>query len=205
LQRQTRQAGDATQVSVNFNMNSSPHFSSWTYNLGFDIFLDIRSACIVLTIFASFLALVSLVFSIALAYDWIRYLMRPKGHRGIVEKEHPDDAARPPFSTRTLNWQTILLSFLSLWMLAILIPSTVLSRVGVGRIEVNNGQLPGTFFIDTRYWDYGFCRSLRYSLSLIVELNGFSSALCGCRTLVQFYLLRPCERCQLVCLAFHAD
>ncbi|KIJ53405.1 hypothetical protein M422DRAFT_64800 [Sphaerobolus stellatus SS14] len=141
LEKQIKQFGEsAGGVTITFDMS------------------NIKAICIVLTLFASLLTLISIVFTITLASDWIRHLVSPKHQKGLGEKEL-DETPRLPFSTRTLKWQTISLSFMSLCMLSILIPSTIVSRTGSGRIMVNgSSNVPGVFSFDTRYWDYGFLR-----------------------------------------------
>ena len=63
-----------------------------------------------------------------------------------------------PFSTRTLGLQTLVLSFLSVWIFAVLVPSTLFSRTRSAHLTITGfdaSQL--SLEIDTVYWDYGFC------------------------------------------------
>ena len=129
------------------------------------------------------MALTSLVFAIVLGFDWIQYLTKPSARRGFVEKRHPDDGPRRSFSTRSLNWQTVLLSVLTVWLMGVLIPSTILSRNGSGILMVGGGTLPGNMSIDTRYWDYGFCR-WNLIFPYIQMLSIFYSEMRGSRPMV---------------------
>ena len=65
-----------------------------------------------------------------------------------------------PFSTRTLGLQTVVLSLLSVWIFAVLIPSTLFSRTGSAHLTVTGLGVEASQLsiqIDTKYWDYGFC------------------------------------------------
>jgi len=137
---------------------------------------DIKNTTIVLTIVASSLALTSLIFSLSLSYDWIRHLLRSKPTRS-QEKMDPSRQSgttqHVPFSTNTLGLQASLLSFLSVWMFAVLIPSTILSRTGSAHLKVTGFNGPNlSLDIVTRYWDYGFLRCLAAApwFSLIFSL-----------------------------------
>jgi len=142
LEMQIKQTANKLNLSIDFDMT------------------NIKATCIVFTIVASLLVFISGVFFVALAYDWVRYLIRPEVRRGLTEKQHPDDPPRRPFSTRTLNWQTILLFILTVWLMGVLIPATILSHTGNAMLTVSGGNLPANVFIDTRYWDYGFLRCI---------------------------------------------
>ena len=110
----------------------------------------------VLTTTASLLAFTSLVFSITLAFDWILHVFRPQVKPGAITKEWSSEescAAMLPLSTRTLGLQTITLSFLTLCLFAILIPSTFIVRTHSAHLTTQN-DMPTS--IDVRYWDYGF-------------------------------------------------
>ncbi|KAF8800400.1 hypothetical protein BYT27DRAFT_6836507 [Phlegmacium glaucopus] len=126
---------------------------------------DIKNTTIVLTTVASLLALTSLVFSFSLSYDWIRHLLRPKSTRSQEKMDSFDQLPirRSPFSTRTLGFQALILSFLSVWIFAVLIPSTLFARtrsahLTIQRLDHHARHL--SFNIDTMYWDYGFLRCL---------------------------------------------
>jgi len=141
LEMQIGKIASGSGLSINFDMS------------------NIKDTCIVFTIVASLLVLTSGVFGVALVNDWI-HLRRPET-RGLIEKQHPDvPAFRRPFSTRTLKWQTILLGFLTVWLIGVLIPATFLARTGNAMLTVSGGNLPANVFIDTRYWDYGFLRCI---------------------------------------------
>jgi len=150
---------------------------------------DIKGTSIVLTIVASLLALSSLFFSFSLSYDWICHLLRPKSSststRSQLEEKigHSSESDQldttiqnAPFSTRTLGLQTLVLSFLSVWIFAVLIPSTLFSRTRSAHLTITGpvasvaSQL--SLGIDTMYWDYGFLRCLAAApwFSLIFSL-----------------------------------
>ena len=59
-----------------------------------------------------------------------------------------------PFSlsTRTLGLQTLVLSFLSVWIFAVLVPSTLFSRTRSARLGLDTSQL--SLEIDTMNWDW---------------------------------------------------
>lgn len=117
---------------------------------------DIKAIMAVLTTTASLLAFTSLVFSITLAFDWILHVFRPQVKPGAITKEWSSEescAAMLPLSTRTLGLQTITLSFLTLCLFAILIPSTFIVRTHSAHLTTQN-NMPTS--IDVRYWDYGF-------------------------------------------------
>ncbi|KAF8509754.1 hypothetical protein BU17DRAFT_70313 [Hysterangium stoloniferum] len=130
-------------------------------------FPDIKATSIVLTLIASLIALTSIFFSITLGFDWIVHLLRPTPMAYTTGKEcssSPDETApiqppiRLPFSTRTLGFQTLILSFLSISALAVLIPSTIFARTGSGHLTIQGESTD--FSHDARYWDYGFLRCL---------------------------------------------
>lgn len=100
--------------------------------------------------------------------------MRPKSTitRGEEKKmDYDDDSSseqltstiqRPPFSTRTLGFQTLVLSFLSVWIFAVLVPSTLFSRTRSAHVTVEElgfaaSQMSPIVVIDTQYWGFGFC------------------------------------------------
>jgi len=121
---------------------------------------DIRNTTIVLTVVASLLALTSLVFSFSLSYDWICHLSRPKSTRSQEKMGSSDQLAIrcSPFSTRTLGLQALVLSFLSVWIFTVLIPSTLFSRTRSAHLTIQGLDAPNlspTF--GSMYWDYGFC------------------------------------------------
>ena len=123
---------------------------------------DIKSTTIVLTIVASLLALSSLIFSISLSYDWICHLSSPKSTISQEKMDSSDELTiqYPPFSTRTLGLQTLVLSFLSVWILAVLIPSTLFARTRSAHITITGREFVLSRLIieiTTKYWDYGFC------------------------------------------------
>jgi hypothetical protein len=121
---------------------------------------DIKSTTIVLTIVASLLALSSLIFSISLSYDWICHLLRPESTMSQEKMDSFGDKLTiqyPPFSTRTLGLQTIVFSFLSVWIFAVLIPSTLFSRTRSAHITITRLEFDAFIEISTKYWDYGFC------------------------------------------------
>ena len=80
-----------------------------------------------------------------------------------------------PFSTRTLGLQTLVLSFLSVWIFAVLVPSTLFSRTRSAHLTITSGlgfdasQL--SLEIDTEYWDYGFCELLTHNLNRDFKLT----------------------------------
>lgn len=74
---------------------------------------------------------------------------------------------RAPFSTRTLGFQTLVLSFLSVWIFAVLIPSTLFSRTRSAHLTIKElgfaaSQISSSRIIvyDPKYWDYGFCECI---------------------------------------------
>ncbi|KIM74900.1 hypothetical protein PILCRDRAFT_827823 [Piloderma croceum F 1598] len=124
---------------------------------------DIKATTAVLTTAASLLALSSLVFSVALIIDWIRYLYSPRPKLSAKEGGDEEASASPgrfPFSTHTLCFQTITLSFLTVWLLAILIPSTVFVRTRSAHVTIQTTMPMSLPSVDTKYWDYGFLRCL---------------------------------------------
>ena len=70
-----------------------------------------------------------------------------------------------PFSTRTLGLQTLVLSFLIVWIFAILVTSSLFSRTRSARLTITSSSTSGlgldtsqlSLEIDTMNWDYGFC------------------------------------------------
>ena len=121
---------------------------------------DIKGTTIVLTIVASLLALSSLLFFFSLSYDWIRHILGPKSTRTQEKMDSSDQLAyqHAPFSTRSLGFQTLVLSFLSVWMFAVLIPSTLFSRTGSAHLTIiGSDAFQLSLEIDTEYWAYGFC------------------------------------------------
>ena len=147
-----------TGSTIVFDMNGQ----SSLYSLTFSELLptDIKATTIVLTIVGSLLTLASLVFSLSLLYDWINHLMRPKTTISQEKMGSSDQLAieDAPFSTRTLRFQFIVLSFLSVWMLAILIPSTIFSRTRSAHLTIRGPDAPNFILtISPSYWYYGFC------------------------------------------------
>jgi hypothetical protein len=65
---------------------------------------------------------------------------------------------RLPLSTRTLGFQTAVLSFLTVWLFAVLIPSTIFVRTRSAHLTIQNNTTMVVPFVDARYWDYGFCK-----------------------------------------------
>ncbi|KAF8578538.1 hypothetical protein K439DRAFT_1663690 [Ramaria rubella] len=124
---------------------------------------DVKATTGVLTAAASLLALASLVFSLSLAFDWINHLLNPKPKQSAKERKIEDEdmqSQRPPFSTRTLGFQTAALSFLTVWMFAVLIPSTIFVRTRSAHMTIQDTIPNVSLLVDTRYWDYGFLRCL---------------------------------------------
>jgi hypothetical protein len=124
-----------------------------------NIYSDIKATTAVLTTAASILALSSLVFSVALMIDWIRYLCSPQPKLSVKEGDDEETFTSPgrlPFSTRTLGLQTVTLSFLTVWLLAVLIPSTVFVRTRSAHLTIQTTVLMSLPSVDTKYWDYGF-------------------------------------------------
>jgi hypothetical protein len=123
-----------------------------------------------LTTAACLLALISLAASVALIFDWFAHLSRSRHERSA--KAHGGEglltgAERRPFSTRTLGFQAVTLSFLTVWLLATLIPTTIFVRTRSARVTVNeNTTMMLALSVDARYWDYGFCKdTVRLRLS----------------------------------------
>jgi hypothetical protein len=161
-------------------LNSTAHRTGAT--IVFDM-NDIKDVSIVMTIVAFLLAITSLVFSLSLSYDWIRHLMRPKSTRTRSQVEEKINSSNEqlattttqyaPFSTRTLRMQTLMLSFLSVWLFAVLIPTTLFSRTRSAHLTVTGSDsLSLSAGIVTSYWDYGFLRCLTAApwFSLIFSL-----------------------------------
>jgi len=123
---------------------------------------DVKATSAVLTTVASLLALSSLLFSVTLVIDWITHLFRPQPKKYVKEcsEEALASAVRLPLSTRTLGFQTAALSFLTLWLLVVLIPSTLFVRTRSAHLTIQNNTSMTLPFVDTRYWDYGFLRCL---------------------------------------------
>jgi len=123
---------------------------------------DVKATSAVLTTVASLLALSSLLSSVALMIDWITHLFRPQPKNNVKEcsEEALPSAMRLPLSTRTLGFQTVALSFLTLWLVVVLIPSTIFVRTRSAHLTIQNNTLITLPFVDTRYWDYGFLRCL---------------------------------------------
>ena len=120
---------------------------------------DIKATTAVLTTAASLLALSSLVFSLALIIDWTRHLFRPRPKTSAKEwSDEEASAVRLPLSTRTLGFQTAVLSFLTVWLFAVLIPSTIFVRTRSAHLTIQNNTTMVVPFVDARYWDYGFCK-----------------------------------------------
>jgi len=133
-----------------------------------NIYADIKATTAVLTTAASLLALSSLGFSVALVIDWIRYLCSPRPKLSAKEgddEEVFDSPSRIPFSTRTLGFQTVTLSFFTVWLLAVLIPSTVFVRTRSAHLTIQTTTLMTLPSVDTKYWDYGF---RNYSIPYII-------------------------------------
>jgi len=152
----------STKLENNFMALAQTTSSSAMFDMN-----DIKTTSIVLTLVASLIALTSVFFAVALGFDWIMHLLRPTPIAYTTGKERSssaDEAApvqppiRLPFSTRTLVFQTLLLSFLSIAILAVLIPSTILARTGSGHLAIQGESTD--FLFDARYWDYGFLRCL---------------------------------------------
>lgn len=126
---------------------------------------DIKATSAVLTVIAFLLAISSLVFSVSLISDFIAYLRKPQLDGITVAKERSLEednekthhVQRPPFSTRTLGVQTLVLSFLSVWLLSVLIPSTLFSRTRSAHLMIQTTSPEASVSVDPVYWDYGFC------------------------------------------------
>ncbi|KAF8476483.1 hypothetical protein JB92DRAFT_1879835 [Gautieria morchelliformis] len=153
LENSIRQTAMNTGAVITFDMN------------------DIKSTTIVLTLVACLLAIVSFVSSTALIYDWLARLLAPQRDSASGakarsldsddEKAHMAPPAPLPFSTRTLRIQTIALVFLSVWLLAVLIPSTLFSRTRSAHLNIQQrSSSHSPVFVDPVYWDYGFLRCL---------------------------------------------
>jgi len=166
--------GQALDMSSKLEMILNTEASRVGSTIMFDM-NDIKGTTIVLTMVASLLALFSLIFSISLSYDWIRHLLRRNSTRSQEKMDSSEqlDIQHVPFSTRTLGLQALVLSFLSVWIFAVLIPSTLFSRTRSAHLTVTGllaSQL--TLEITTLYWDYGFLRCLASApwFSLIFSL-----------------------------------
>ena len=108
--------------------------------------VDIRSVTDILLTVASLLSLASVFSAILLAYDWIATLVKQHASRAL------------PISTRTLKMQSIILMVLTIWLFAILIPSTVFSRTRSARTDESTcttHDLP--IQANPVYWNHGFC------------------------------------------------
>lgn len=110
------------------------------------------------------------MFSLTLSYDWIRHLLRPKPTRSQEKMDSSDrlpatTARYGPLSTRTLGFQALLLSFLSVWIFAVLIPSTLFSRTRSAHLTVTGFDVVPEVSLDivTKYWDYGFCECTSFN------------------------------------------
>lgn len=160
---------------------------------------DIKATTTVLTVVGFLLAIVSSAFSISLAYDFITYSrshhdnMSAKGYGDVDYAEKAQirvvPSERQAFSTRTLRLQAISLSFLSVWLLAVLIPSTLFSRMGSAHLTIQGGSensMP--VLVDPVYWDYGFCEcAVIVTTSFLHYRDSFTmcSEMLGSSTMVQ--------------------
>jgi hypothetical protein len=102
----------------------------------------------------------------------------------------------PPFSTRTLGLQTLVLSFLSVWFFAILIPSTLFSRTRSAHLTITGVGFEASLLsveITRRYWDYGFCECSNSRTADNQNINMIKSTVLGGCPLVQPYLFTPCQ------------
>ncbi|KLO05928.1 hypothetical protein SCHPADRAFT_910683 [Schizopora paradoxa] len=116
---------------------------------------DVRSTTDVLLAVACMVALTGFVCAALLIWDWVTLLFAPGIQNGPSSQR---------ISTRTLRLQAAVYGFLSIWLFAILIPSTFIVRRRHAKVmdsSNNLTMLPANLMnVDTRYWDYGFLRCL---------------------------------------------
>lgn len=118
----------------------------------FDI-KDVRSTTDVLLTVACLIFLAAFSTTAFLISDWM-----------FTSSSSQSAVPRQRISTKTLKLQAALFSFLLLWLLAVLIPSTAFVRTHHAKVfdgSDNATVLPANLSsVDTRYWDYGFLRCL---------------------------------------------
>jgi len=147
----------AIRGTMRLESNIKSHASQDGVELDFDM-QDVRSVTIVLTTVAVLLATASLACITLLVSDWTIALFRyspndPKTRTG----SHQDQ----PISTSSLRIQSAVLSFLTVWLFATLIPTTRFVRTRSAMIT-SNAPIPSSLatFADPLYWNYGFLRCL---------------------------------------------
>jgi len=157
---------------------------------------DIKATTAILTLVACLLVVSSFTFSLTLLIDWVKFLTRPRPKANDQEwsgEEVLESARRLPLSTRTLGIQTAVMSCLAVWLIAVLVPSTLFARTRSAHLNVRgNTSTDLPFGIDTRYWDYGFrkCTPPFLRPSLIADTRG-ASAMFSSGAMVQCHCVRP--------------
>ncbi|KZS97139.1 hypothetical protein SISNIDRAFT_547191 [Sistotremastrum niveocremeum HHB9708] len=124
---------------------------------------DIRILSDILTAVAILLAVSALSFALMLSVDWIKSLRRPSTTPTSMKEKMPSIVV--PVSTRSLHLQSIILAFLSIWLLALLIPTTIIVRTKSAHVSVfldspMESVTPSQLMPDPIYWDYPFLRCL---------------------------------------------
>lgn len=173
MEKSIREMAQSTGTTIMFDMNGTIPLKPVQICMrrGLHALSDIKSSSIVLTLVAFLMVITSSVFSVSLTSDFVSHLRRPQDHNNTkVRSLDGDDektqvTRRLPFSTRTLPYQTICLSFLSVWLLGVLIPSTLFSRTGSAHLTIMGSSLNSSVSVDPVYWDYGFCTCLRCPVS----------------------------------------
>jgi len=112
---------------------------------------DVKSVSILLTLIGLLLGLSSLSFAVMLGIDCVRRLS---------SRSHGSLKVIPP-STRTLRVQMYLLAFLCIWIMTVLIPTSIFVRTRWAKVSSSgsNFQAP-VLSTNSNYWAYGFLRCL---------------------------------------------
>ena len=146
---------------------------------------------------------ISKIYPISLSYDWIRHLLRPKLTRSQEKMDYSSDQLTDqytPFSTRKLGLQTLVLSFLSIWIFAVLVPSTLFSRTRSAHLTITSGPRFDLNYLSRstqRTGTMAFVSLLTHKLNrdsnkLTDNWKILCTVLGGC-PLVRPYLFTPCQ------------
>ena len=80
----------------------------------------------------------------------------------VVSSKDGGQVIKWPFSTRTLRIQSYVYTFLCIWLVSVLIPTTFIVRNKSAKITVISNDnkasaMASVLMVDPLYWDYGFC------------------------------------------------
>lgn len=109
---------------------------------------DVRSVVYVLTVIAILLGFFAIICALLLSFDWAVAILQ------FYTRIQKSDS-KLPRSTRYLLFQSIVLSFLTMSLLCVLIPTTIIvRRHSANVIFANHNDIK--FVVNIKYWNYGF-------------------------------------------------